>query len=92
MHNLQKEITISLQLKRKLEDFLYINVTLKMTGEDCIIYAWFLWCINGDSCLDYVLLMILLSKGLMLTIKIIIYLFIFSDLEIFIRHVERKKK
>ena len=63
-----------------------------MTGEDCIIYAWFLWCINGDSCLDYVLLMILLSKGLMLTIKIIIYLFIFSDLEIFIRRVERKKK
>ena len=61
-----------------------------MTREDCIIYAWFLWCINGDSCLDYVLLMILLSKGLMLTIKIII--FFFSDLEIFIRRVERKKK
>ena len=41
-----------------------------MTGEDCIIYAWFLWCINGDSCLNYVLLMILLSKGLFVIKKI----------------------
>ena len=41
-----------------------------MTGEDCIIYAWFLWCINGDSCLNYVLLMILLSKRLFVIKKI----------------------